>query len=177
MPTLKEETMNRRDVIGVCAIAALAFVMPSGAIGQQKSLKEQLVGTWMLVSSDTVAPNGTRTPTFGAAAKGIAVFDPSGHYTFVFTSASLPKFASNNRSSGTADENKAVVQGTLSHFGTYTVDEAAKSFTIHIEGSSFPNWAGTAQNRPFTTTADELKWTTPAASGGGTAELVWKRAK
>jgi hypothetical protein len=176
--TSKEEAMNRRDMIPVSAIGTLALVMlTTGATGQPKSLKDQLTGTWTLVSSDTVAPNGTRTPTFGAGAKGIAVFDPAGHYTFVFTSASLPKFTSNNRSSGTADENKAVVQGTLSHFGTYTVDEAAKSFTIHIDGSSFPNWAGTEQKRPFTATGDDLKWTTPAASGGGTAELVWKRAK
>ena len=29
----------------------------------------------------------------------------------------LPKFASNSRTNGTADENKAVVQGSISHFG------------------------------------------------------------
>jgi hypothetical protein len=173
-----EETMNRRDMIAVSASGALALVMlPSGAIGQQKSLKEQLAGTWTLVSSDTVAPNGTRTPTFGATAKGIAVFDPGGRYTFSFTSTGLPKFASNNRTNGTPEEYKAVVQGSLSHFGTYTVDEAGKSFTIHIDGSSFPNWVGTEQKRPLTIAGDDLKWTTPVASGGGSAELVWKRAK
>jgi Lipocalin-like domain len=129
------------------------------------------------VSSDTVAANGTRAPTFSTAAKGIAVFDPAGHYTFAFTSAGLPKFASNNRMTGTPEEYKAVVQGSLAHFGIYTVDEAAKSFTLHTEGSSFPNWVGTEQKRPFTIAGDDLKWTTPSASGGGTAELVWKRAK
>jgi hypothetical protein len=33
------------------------------------------------------------------------------------------------------------------------------------------------QNRPFTISGDQLRYTTPAASGGGTATLVWKRAK
>jgi Lipocalin-like domain len=176
--TSQEETMNRRDMITVSAFGTLALVLlPTGAIGQQKSLKDQLAGTWTLVSSDTVAPNGTRTPTFGANPKGIAVFDPGGRYVFAFTSTSLPKFASNNRMSGTPEEHKAVIQGSLSHFGTYAVDEAAKSFTLHTDGSSFPNWIGTEQKRPFTISGDDLKWTTPVASGGGTAELVWKRAK
>ncbi len=170
--------MNRRDVIISSAIAVLGVAMlPSGAVSQQKTLKEQLVGTWMLVASDTVQPNGARSPTFGPNPKGIAVFDANGHYVFEFNSSSLPKFAANNRTVGTAEENKAVVQGSLAHFGTYTVDEAGRSFTLHIEGSSFPNWVGTEQKRPVTVAGDDLKWITPAASGGGSAELVWKRAK
>jgi hypothetical protein len=52
----------------------------------------------------------------------------------------LPNFASGNRSSGTADENKAAVEGTLAHFGTYVVDEADKSLTLQIERATFPNW-------------------------------------
>lgn len=88
----------------------------------------------------------------------------------------LPKFASNNRNEGTAEENKAVVQGSISHFGRYTVNDADKSITFYIEASTFPNWDGTEQKRPFPMTGDELKWTT-AASGGGSAEVVLKRAE
>ena len=54
-------------------------------------------------------------------------------------------FASNNRDAGTAEENKAVSQGTISHFGTYTVDEGGKTLSFHVEGSSFPNWEHTIQ--------------------------------
>jgi Lipocalin-like domain len=170
--------MKRRTVLSLSAITALGLAMlPTGAVTQQKTLKEQIVGTWMLVSSDTVQPNGTRSPTFGPTPKGIAIFDSSGHYALEFTSSSLPKFAANNRTVGTAEENKAVVQGSLAHFGTYTVNEADRSFTLRIESSSFPNWTGTEQKRPFTVLGDDLKYTTPAASGGGSAELVWKRAK
>src|SRR5262249_52921942 len=32
----------------------------------------------------------------------------------------LPKFASNNRDMGTPEENKAVVQGSITYFGTYS---------------------------------------------------------
>ena len=83
--------------------------------------------------------------------------------------------ASNNRLKGTAGENKAVIDGSLSHFGKYTADD--KSFTFQVETSTYPNWDGTTQNRPYTLSGDQLKYVAPAASGGGSAELVWKRIK
>ena len=169
---------NRRILLGMAMMAGCGLiVLPHVAGAQQKALKEQIVGTWMLVSSDTVQPNGTRTPTFGPNPKGIAIFDTGGRYAFAFTNSSLPKFAGNNRLNATAEENKAVVQGSLAHFGTYTVNEADRSFALRVESSSFPNWAGTEQKRPFTIVGDDLKWTTPNASGGGSAEFVWKRTK
>jgi hypothetical protein len=170
--------MNVRSSALALVTVAIGSAMLTGAVSaQQKPLKDQLIGTWSLASSDTVQPNGTRTPTFGPGAKGVAIFDGGGRYVFSFNSVSLPKFAGNNRAAGTAEENKAVVQGSLSHFGTYSVNEGDKSFTLRIESSSFPNWTGTEQKRVFAINGDDLKWTTPAASGGGTAELVWRRAK
>jgi Lipocalin-like domain len=76
-----------------------------------------------------------------------------------------------------AEENKATVQGTITYFGTYSVSEANRTIAIHIEGSSFPNWDGADQKRLFVFSGDELKLISPAASGAGTAEVVWKRAK
>jgi len=91
--------------------------------------------------------------------------------------ASATPFVSNNRNDGTPEENKAVVQGSLAHFGRYSIDEAQRTLVLHMESSTFPNWNGTEQRRTFTVSGDELRWSTPAASGGGSAELVWKRAK
>ena len=106
------------------------------------------------------------------------MFERSGRFSFALLSSNVPKFASNNRNTGTADENKAVVQGNISHFGTYTVNEANSTLTFHIERCSFPNWNGTDQKRLITSlTAQELKYANPSASIGGTAELVWKRVK
>ena len=73
---------------------------------------------------------------------------------------------------GSPEEYKAVVQGSIAHFGTYTVNEADRTITFHIQTSTFPNWNGAVQKRPFTLKGDELKWTTPAASGGGSGEVV-----
>src|SRR4051812_19539827 len=158
------------------AIALGLALFASEVAGQQKQ-GDQVVGAWVIVSSDTVRPDGNRSPTFDRSPKGILILDASGHYALELMRAELPKFASNNRVEGTPEENKAVVQGGLAHYGRYTVSDADRSLMFHIEGSSFPNWVGTEQKRPFTLSGDELKWRTAAASGGGSAELVWKRAK
>jgi Lipocalin-like domain len=148
------------------------------ALGQQSAAGKQIVGAWTVVSSDTIAADGTRSPTFGPNPKGLVIFDASGRYSLhLARSSGTPPFASNNRLQGTAEENKAVVQGSLSHVGTYVVSEPDSTLIFRIESSSFPNWNGTEQRRPLTIAGDELRWKTPAASGGGSAELVWKRAK
>jgi hypothetical protein len=163
--------MNR---ISTLAIAAVVIGTAwTEAIAQTA---KDFVGTWTLVSS-TTEQGGVKSDTFGPNPKGLLVFDGGGRYVITFFAGNLPKFGSNNRATGTAEENKAIVTGSLAHFGTYTVNEADKSFTFHIENATFPNWDKTEQKRPFVISGDELKYMTAAASAGGTATLVWRRAK
>jgi hypothetical protein len=164
---------------------ALALVLLSGtaacvgyANAQTKSLKDQVTGAWTLVAADVVKAGGVREPAYGPNPKGSASFDASGRYVVVVRANTLPKFAANNRTEGTADENKAVVHGMLAHFGTYSVDQAAGAMVFRIEASSFPNWDGAEQRRAVTVSGDDMKYVNAAASaGGGALELVWKRAK
>ena len=45
------------------AMLFLGVALPSSnAVGQEKTLKEQVVGTWTYVSVDTVNPDGSRVP-------------------------------------------------------------------------------------------------------------------
>lgn len=172
--------MNRLSTFALTTMALLFLgVAPpwGGAVGQQKSLKEQVVGTWTYVAVDIVRPDGSRVPLYGPNPQGVASFDGNGHYQLLTARAGLPRFAVNDRMQGTAEEYKAVVQGSIAHFGRYTVNEADKTITFQIETSTFPNWNGTEQKRPFNIVGDELTWRTPASSGGGTAEVVLKRAK
>ena len=171
--------MNRRSVFSASAIAVFGLaVMTGGAVGQQKSLKEQLVGTWSFASAITTRPDGSKVETFGPNPGGLLIFDSNGRYASLVVRQGVPKFASNSREAGTAEENKAAVQGSIAHVGRYTVNEADRTVTFHIEYSSFPNWNGTEQKRPLTIAGDELKYVVPAASaGGGRGEVVLRRAK
>jgi hypothetical protein len=168
-------TMNRLNILRLSAITALGFaVLPGSAVAQQKTLKEQLVGTWSLVSVETAAKDGTKVPFVeGSNIKGIQIFT-SKHFSFQVI-ADFPKLASGNRLNTTPEENKAVAHGVQSYFGTYTVNEAEKSWTTHTERGSQPNQNGTETKRTIASiTSTELRYSTPLASGS-TNYFVWKR--
>jgi hypothetical protein len=79
---------------------------------------------------------------------------------------------------GTAEENKAIVQGSIAYFGTYSVDEKEGKIKLHYDGSTYPNWDGEDQTRLIAVTGDELKIVSPvSAVGGGVVHLVLRRAK
>jgi len=71
-----------------------------------------------------------------------------------------------------------ITKGSIAHFGTYRVeeDEAGKALMLHIEGSTFPNWAGTEQRRSFSLSGDELSYISPGSTGVAT-QVVLRRAK
>ena len=169
--------MNRRSVLSVSAVMALAVaVMPSSVVAQEKSLKDQLVGTWIFVSAQDVKPDGTKVDPWGPNPKGVAMYDAKGRFTFMIMRSDLPKFASNNRAQATAEEGKAVAQGMIVFYGTYTVNDGV--LITRIEGSSFPNIIGGEQKRIITSlTGDELRYINPTTSTGTKAEAVWRRAK
>ena len=56
----------------------------------------------------------------------------------------LPKIASNSRAQATADENKAIVQGSIGQFGTYSVRD--KVITLKVAASTYPNYDGTGRS-------------------------------
>jgi len=161
-------------VVAVSALVLGTGLLANGA-AQQKTLKDQLIGTWTFVGSTGKNPDGS--PIWGANPKGLLIFTDNGRYSSHIVRSDVPKFAAKNRLQGTPDENKAAVHGSIGTFGTYTVDEASKSFTVRFEASSYPNNTGTEQTRPFTITGDDLKITNPASSAGGQTELIYKRAK
>ena len=160
--------------LGALGLLFLGVVLAAGDAFAQTA--KELVGTWTLVSAVT-EQGGNKTDTFGPNAKGILMVDANGRYVIAFARADLPKIASNNRTTATPEENKAIVGGSVTHFGTVSVNAADQTLTFKIATATFPNWDGTEQQRPFTMTDDELTYTVAAASGGGTATSVWKRAK
>ena len=172
--------MNPRHILSLAAIAALGLaVIPGSAVSQQKSLKDQLAGTWRNVSTIITRQDGTKLEPFGNQPTGILIFTADGNMALINMRSDLPKIASNNRLQGTPEEYQAIMRGTHAYFGTYTVNEAAKSFITSVEGSTFPNDVGEIGSRTVTTiTADELTYTYPAGTiAGAVAEASWRRAK
>ena len=155
----------------ITAISFLGIDTPSAFAQTAKDL----VGTWTLESDATTTTDGRTIQPFGANPNGIAIFDSAGHFAIINSRPDLPKFASNNRMRGTAEENEAIVHGSFAFFGTYSVTNGV--IVQHIEGGTWPAWNGTDQKRTVTSfMGDEQTWTT-VPSFGGRSELRWKRMK
>jgi Lipocalin-like domain len=172
--------MNQRVTLAITTTALLCLVFglsASDSIAQQNSLKEQLVGTWSLVSSDQVRPDGSKLKQFGDNPKGINVFDASGRFFVMVASAENLQIASNGRSQTKSEADGLIVE-SIAYYGTYTVNEEVNVINLHLDASTFPNQVGTDQKRTITSlTADTLKYSSPAAISGVQVHQEWKRAK
>ena len=161
------------------AAASLLFaslVLAAGNVAAQGA--KSVAGTYTPVSVVTIDASGKRSDIFGPNPRGMLVLTADGRYSIILMRASLPKFSSNSRVKGTAEENQTVVAGSIAHFGKYTIDDKDKTITFLVESSTFANWDGAPQKRPFTVKGDEFKYTVAAVSGGtGSGEVVWKRMK
>jgi lipocalin-like protein len=170
--------MHRRNILSISAIVAFSLaLLPGGAVGQQKSIKEQIVGVWTLVSFDSFDSSGAKIPNMeGGNLKGQYIFADNGRMSLQVISE-YPKLASNDRMKTTAAEEKAIAHGILSYFGSYTINEADKTVSLNIERSSFPNQVAPSVKRVVTFTGDELKLDNPGRLAGGRTVMVWRRVK
>jgi hypothetical protein len=145
----------------------IGAILPGAAVAQTAN---DLVGTWKSVSNISIRPDGSKVDIFGPKATGITIFASNGRFALVNVNLETPKFASNNRTQGTPEENKAAFLGSIGLFGTYSV--ADKVITFNVEGSTYPNWTGTEQKRTVKYfNKDEIVWSLP------NADFAWQRLK
>lgn len=153
-------------------ILAIALLLSTTVCAEAQTGKD-LVGTWSLVSVTVQEPNGVITNDFGSNPQGRLNLDASGNYSLIVMAADIPKFAENSRDKGTATENEAVVKGSISHFGHYSVSDGDINFKI--EYSTFPNWKAMTQQRHFTISGDKLSYYFTPPTSNVTVRLVWQR--
>jgi len=167
--------MQRRNFLGFSAFFLLGLaLLPRTLTAQQKSLSEQIVGTWAYVSSNAKLADGS--PLWGQNPKGLFIITADGHFSWQVFRADRPNFP--DRLNATPDEYKTTMLGSLAYFGTYSVNEAEKMVTFRTEGSTFPHSEGETLKRIITKlNDDELVYTNPATTTGARIEAVWKRFK
>ena len=82
------------------------------------------------------------------------------------------------RNKGTDAENKALVDGSISHFGKWSIDDGGKAITFHVDQSSFPNWDKKPQKRTLKSTGETLTYIVAAPSTGGAPnDVSWRLKK
>ena len=161
-----------------CAVAAISFAaLPANAVSQPSSLRDQLVGVWIPTAHETTFREGLKRHQFGADPGGMMILDASGDYTQILVRPDLPRYRSNDRTKGTPEELAATVRSSVANFGTWSIDEASKTLTYHIHGSTFPNQAGTDMKCTVSFNGDEWTGTIVRTTSGRESVMVWRRAK
>ena len=171
--------MNRRSILTVPAITALGLAVLSGsATAQTKSLKDQLVGVWRLVSVEVTAPDGAKRQDYGANPKGILILDSGGRYALVQARPARPKFKAGNnvRLDTPAAEFGEAARAFAANFGTWSVNEADKTLIRRYEAALIPNAEGSETKVSVSLAGDELKLS-GADAVGLRNDAVYRRAK
>jgi hypothetical protein len=169
--------MNRRGILGISAMTVFGLALiPGSTVGQQKSLKDQLVGTWILVSTQTMSQSGVRYP-YGTDPRGIMILDAIGRYAVLQGRPDRPKLKSAVRLQVTKEEFGAAAMDFAANFGTWAVN-ADKALVRRFEGALNPNFEGTVTTATISLTGDQLRLSgelNPVT--GERVDAVYRRAK
>jgi hypothetical protein len=159
---------------GIARRVAFALVVAGPAISLAQGLKDQIVGAWKTVAIYNEEA-GKKTHLYGESPVGMTVFDRSGTFISWLSKPDLPRFAADNRLKGTDAEYRAVMQGIVAGYGTYTVE--GDTVAIKWIASSYPNRAGTTEKRSYKLAGDELTAVNPTAASGGVSYSKLVRVK
>lgn len=145
---------NRR---GAAALAAVLLVASVTRAQTPAHDTPRFVGTWRLVSDTTT---------------GIMIYDNLGNMAAqVMPNRVRRKYAA---AEPTPEEAKDAITGYLAYFGTYTVDEQARTITHHRKGNINPGGVGDDVVRVYVFESNDRVVLTPA---GSTNKIVWERAR
>jgi len=141
-------------------------------------IRDQLIGTWRLVTWEATTPDGETRAPFGPAPTGRLTYDRAGSMTAQVMAAGRLAFSVEDKSLASADDVKSAIATYEAYFGTYDIDEGERTVIHRVEGALFPNWVGTEQRRFVEFSGSHLVLRTPPLPYGGTtitARIVWGR--
>ena len=163
------------QVLTLCCVC-VGLVSPS-AYGQ--SLKEQVVGTWTLVSMGRIVDDVEQPGLLGRDAVGQFMFGPDGRMCFNAMRRSRTQFGS-AYPGGTTEEKAAAYDSFVGYCGRYEVNEQERAILFQIELSTYPNWTGTTEKRFAEVTGTRLRISSPPILAGGrriVGSAIWERTR
>jgi hypothetical protein len=150
---------------------------PPGKKTGQQITASQVAGVWRLRSARRTA-DGSTSDWFGAHPDGLLIFTDDLHFTEAVTRTDLPPVVSGDRLSATPQENRALAQGTLGCYGTYTTGEDGSLASQHVLGSTLPDWNNTVRGADdvHVTVSDGRLSQVLRLGDDDTVKLTWESA-
>lgn len=134
-------------------------------------MRERLIGTWDLLSYESIEPDGALRRPFGDVAGRIS-YDAAGHMNGqVMRRDRAPVDV---RDGGSL---RAAYTGYIAYFGTFDVNAAGDTVVHHVQGALNPGWVGGDQIRTLRFDGDRLILEAAVPKSDGTARhiLTWRR--
>lgn len=137
-------------------------------------VQSRLVGTWRLVSYETLEPGGRRSKPYGDAV-GRLEYDDHGNMA---GQVMRPGRARVEIGDGAAQQVRAAYVGYVAYFGTYALVPDATRIVHHVEGALNPSWVGGQQVRALRFDGDRLVLSAEVLKGGQAVlhVLTWEKS-
>ena len=162
-------------VLSLMCISTAASAQSNGATAS--TAKQQIVGTWRLVSIEDTAADGTSGPDsrFGPHAKGYLMYEADGH---MCAEIMRPDRAFSDAAHPTEKEKADAYDGFIGYCGTYDFNADETTVTHHPDVAMVPPYVGTLQPRPFRLVGDRLIITVTTPDQKVVKHvLTWERAR
>ena len=142
------------------------------------TIREQLIGTWRLISYETVGIDGSAVHPMGRDAVGFIMYLADGYMSANLMMPGRALFTGGGAGTATQAELCAASAGYFGYAGQYEVDEAEHAVRHHIEVALVPNLVGSTQFRRVAFEGARLILegeTVPMAGRVAAPVITWER--
>jgi len=169
-----EQLITRKNLVLTVITGFMLIGWTQAAYAQ--SLKQQLVGTWRVVSATMQVGEKTKPVALGNDIVGVIIYNQDGYMCFAAMSANRPKLGTGDRLAGTIEQKAAAYDSYRNTCGRYEViSEEERIITHAFEVSLTPDVTGQKEKRYIKEiSADKLVLQTmPHTVGGEQAIGIW----
>lgn len=161
--------MNRRELLAAVGASANAFA--------QGTDRERLIGSWRLRTLVRTFKDGRTEHPYGQQPIGRIQYEKSGRMMALVMrpGRSSTIQAGGGLTTAGCDELREAVTGFIGYFGTYEVNENAKTVIHRVQASLVPDQVNTELVRRFRFDGNRLILHRSAPDGSSSDELVWER--
>ncbi len=135
--------------IALLLVSCLVMINAGFAQSNAEEVKQKLIGTWKIVSSEQTLKNGKKNfdSVLGPRGKAFLIYSADGHMCAALMNPDRPAWKNNAKP--TDAEKLSAFDGFYAYCGRYEID-AEKHILVHLpEVASGPDYVGTRQIRPY----------------------------
>lgn len=145
----------------------------------ESQIRNQLIGTWKLVSTEETLKDGTTRPfpQFGPSGKGFLMYQADGYMCVVLLNPDRQRRA--GALHPTLEEKAAAADCTFTYCGRYEIDMERQHILHFPEIATDPNFVGSRQIRPFRFQGNHLIFSDIERESPEVAswKIVWEKVR